>query len=232
MTASSITDWKLVSKVLAGIIVLSLIPMLWFAYQAIHITNISKDLVDPSSLIVSQVRDVSELTTAMFEMDAVVPVSEKGNVGIASKLLYIAHGNVRVGVDLSEFQADDVQVEGDKISVTLPALKVLDSKLDLEHSNVYSYDRGFSGWGPDVVKLQGQAQREAIKKVEEAACQNWLIKTASDRVEKTVEHLLSQVLKDRGYREIIVKAQLPSEGSCSGSPVKLSSVRTSSYLVV
>ncbi len=223
MTASSIRDWKLVS-VVTGIIVLLLVVVLWLAYQVIHITSTSKDLVDPGSLIVRQVRDVSELTTAMFEMDAVVPVSETGliivNIPITkSKLLYIAHGNVRVGVDLSEFQADDVQVEGDKITVTLPALKVLDSKLDLDHSKVYSYDRGFLGWGPDVVNLQAQAQREAIKKVEEAACQNWLIKTASDRVEKTVEHLLSQVLKDRGYREIIVKAQLPAEGSCSKSQV-------------
>jgi hypothetical protein len=223
MTASSIRDWKLVS-VVTGIIVLLLVVVLWLAYQVIHITSTSKDLVDPGSLIVRQVRDVSELTTAMFEMDAVVPVSETGliivNIPITkSKLLYIAHGNVRVGVDLSEFQADDVQVEGDKITVTLPALKVLDSKLDLDHSKVYSYDRGFLGWGPDVVNLQAQAQREAIKKVEEAACQNWLIKTASDRDEKTVEHLLSQVLKDRGYREIIVKAQLPAEGSCSKSQV-------------
>lgn len=219
MTASSIRDWKLVS-IVTGIIVLLLVVVLWLAYQFIHITSTSKDkgLVDPGSLIVHQVRDVSELTTAMFEMDAVVPVSEKTRWG-ESKLLYIAHGNVRVGVDLSEFQADDVQVEGDKISVTLPALTVLDSKLDLEHSKVYSYDRGFLGWGTDVVNLQAQAQREAVKKVEEAACQNWLIKTASDRVEKTVEHLLSQVLKDRGYREIIVKAQLPAEGSCSKSQV-------------
>lgn len=220
MTASSIRDWKLVSKVLAGIVVVSLIVGLWLAYQIIQITSTSKDPVDPGSLIVRQVRDVSELTTAMFEMDAVVPVSETGPIIVnipltKSKLLYIAHGNVRVGVDLSEFQADDVQVERDKITVTLPALKVLDSKLDLDHSKVYSYDRGILGWGPDVVNLQGQAQREAVKKVEEAACQDWLIKTASDRVEKTVEHLLSQVLKDRGYREIIVKAQPPSEGSCS-----------------
>ncbi len=219
MTASSSRDLKLVS-IVTGIIVLLLVVVLWLAYQVLHITSTSKDLVEPASLIVRQVRDVSELTTAMFEMEDVVPVSEKGKVGIASRLLYIAHGNVRVGVDLSEFQADDVQVEGDKISVTLPALKVLDSKLDLDHSKVYSYDRGFLGWGPDVVNLQAQAQREAIKKVEEAACQNWLIKTASDRVEKTVEHLLSQVLKDRGYREIIVKAQPPSEGSCSRAQVQ------------
>ncbi|MDE7523246.1 hypothetical protein, partial [Ligilactobacillus salivarius] len=63
------------------------------------------------------------------------------------------------------------------------------------------------------------AQREAIRKVEEAACQNWLIETASDRVEQTVEHLLSQILKYRGYREIIMKAQLPPEGSCVKSHV-------------
>lgn len=49
------------------------------------------------------------------------------------------------------------------VPVTLPTLKVLDSKLDLEHSKVYSYDQGFLGWGPDVVNLQAQAQREAIK---------------------------------------------------------------------
>ncbi len=221
MTASSIRNVTLVS-IVTGIFVLLLIIVVWFTYQFSH--GISKPIVDPGSLIVRQVREVSELTTAMLEMDAVVPVSDKrhiiAHIPLAeSKLLYIAHGNVRVGVDLSEFQADDVQVEGDTISVTLPALKVLGSKLDLDHSSVYSYDRGFLGWGPDVVDLQGQAQREAVKKVEAAACQPWLIKTASDRVEKTVEHLLSQVLKDRGYREIIVKAQPPSEGSCSRTHV-------------
>lgn len=211
MTGSSIRDSNLVSKVLAGTIVLLLIVLLWLFYQISHLTSSSKEIVDPGSLIVRQVRDVSELTTAMFEMDAVVPVSEKGRI-TKSKLLYIAHGNVRVGVDLREFQADDVQVEGDKITVNLPPLKVLDSKLNLEHSSVYSYDRGFLGWGPDVVNLQAQAQREALQKVEEAACQSWLIKAASDRVQKTVEHLLSQVLKDK---QIIVNAPVPVEGTCT-----------------
>ncbi len=218
MTASSTRDSNLVSKVLTGVVAILLIVVLWLAYQLNQTTASTKVIEDPGTLIVRQVRDVSELTTAMFEMDTVVPVSEKGRI-TNSKLLYIAHGNVRVGVDLREFQADDVQVEGDKITVTLPPLKVLDSKLDLEHSSVYSYDRGLLGFGPDVVNLQAQAQREALKKVEEAACQSWLLKTASDRVQKTVEQLLSQVLKDRGYKDIIVNAPLPAEGSCATSNV-------------
>lgn len=218
MIANPIKSPDLVTKVLAGMVIFLIIVVLWlFVYPIRRDSNATAPFPDPGSLIVRQVRDVSELTTAMFEMDTVVPVSEKGLIA-QSKLLYIAHGNVRVGVDLSEFQADDVQVEGKKISVTLPPLKILDSKLNLEHSSVYSYDRGFLGWGPDVVTLQAQAQRDALKKVEQAACQSWLIKTASDRVQKTVESLLSQVLKDRGYTEIIVKSQLPSESSCSGAP--------------
>lgn len=67
-----------------------------------------------------------------------------------------------------------------------------------------------------MVNLQAQAQREAIKKVEAAACQSWLIKIASDRVQQTVKHLLGQILN--GY-EITVKTQLSSEGSCVKSNV-------------
>jgi Protein of unknown function (DUF4230) len=211
MTVGLIKDSNTLNKVLMGVLVILVVLLLWFGYRPFIKPGLVD--VDPSSIVVRQVRDVSELTTATFEMDAVVPVSEKGLFILASKLLYIAHGNIRVGVNLNEFQAGNVEVEGNKITVTLPPLKILDSKLDLEHSSVYSYDRGFLGWGPDVVKLQAQAQREAIRKVEKAACQDWLIKEASDRVEKTVDHLLSQVFKDKGYK-IIVKAQLPAEGSC------------------
>ena len=212
MTASSISNSNSTSKILVGVVVLLSTLVLWLVYQVFHPVDVTDPVVDLSPLVVQQVREVSELTTAIFEMDAVVPVSEKGFLA-ESKLLYIAHGNVRVGVDLSEFQTDNVQVEEDKITVTLPPLKVLDSKLDLDHSSVYSYNRGSLGWGPDVVNLQAQAQHEAIRKVEEAACQNWLIKTVSERVQQTVEHLLSQVLNSRGYK-ITVEAQLPPEGSC------------------
>lgn len=220
MTASSLKDTNLWNRVLIGALVGAIVALLGVLGVVFYTNQLKNPSIgDPGSLIVRQIKDVSELTTAMFEMDAVVPVTEKGFLNLESKLLYVAHGNVRVGVDLKEFQNTDVQVEGDKITVTLPPLKVLDSKLDLAHSSVYSYDRGFLGWGPDVVNLQAQAQREALKRVEKAACQNWLIKTASERVEKTVEHLLSQVLKNQGYQEIIVKAQLPSEDSCSTSQV-------------
>lgn len=202
------------TKALVGGIIILLVLLSWLIYQKL---DLAREPIEPGPVIVHQVREVSELTTAMFEMDTVVPISEKWGLS-ESKLLYIAHGSVRVGVELEKFQADDVQVKGSEIIVTLPPLQVLDSKLDLDHSSVYAYDRGFLGWGPDVVNLQAQAQREALRKVEESACQGWLIKVASDRVQKTVDHLLTQALGDRGYK-VTVESQPPSEGSCIKSNV-------------
>lgn len=216
MIVSPIVHFKPIVKILSGAIVILLAIVLILGYQISRSTPASTELQNPSSLIVRQVREVSELTTATFAMETVVPVSEKESILgfdlLESNLLYIAHGNVRVGVDLSEFNSDSVEVEGDTITVNLPPLKILDSKLDLEHSSVYSYDRGLLGAGPDVVNLHTQAQRQALRKVEESACQGWLIKTASDRVQKNVEHLLDAVLKERGYR-VIVNTQI--EGSCA-----------------
>lgn len=213
MITSPIKDSSLTTKLLAGSVLLLVVAILWLFFRLGH--GVSTPSSDTSSLIVRQVKDVSELTTAIFEMDAVVPVSDKGFLG-ESKLLYIAHGNVRVGIDLSEFQSNDVQIEGEKVVVTLPELKILGSNLDLDHSSVYSYDGNiFTRQGKKAVKLQSQAQREALKKIEEAACRNWLMQTAGDRVQKTVEHMLSQILTDRGYKKIVVKAQIPLEGACS-----------------
>ena len=214
MLANSIKDTSRITKIVIVINFCLVFALLWLGIYTLWPAQIDESTTDTSSIIVRQVRDVSELTTAIFEMDTVVPVKDK-TIITESKLLYIAHGNVRVGIDLGEFSKDNIKIDGDKIAVYLPPLKVLDSKLDLYHSSVYSYDKGFLGLGPEVVNLQSDAQRQALKKVEEAACQDWLIKAASDRVEKTVDHLLSQILKDRGYREIIVKTQTSETASCS-----------------
>jgi Protein of unknown function (DUF4230) len=213
MTASSIKESNSVNQLLAAVIAILLGIILFLQTQASHVSAPSKT-ENPGSLIVHQVRDLSELSTATFEMDAVVPVSDKKFLA-ESKLLYIAHGSVRVGIDLSEFQPEQVQIEGEKITVMLPPLKILGSNLDLEHSSVYSYDRGFLGRGPDVIELQAQAQREALRKIESAADQSWLRQTAVERVQKTVGHLLNQVLRDRGYREIVVKVRFPVEEKSS-----------------
>lgn len=177
----------------------------------------SEPQVDVRSVVVQQLRGASELTTAIFAMEAVVPTKSDrtlaGYVIGSTNLLYIAYGEVRAGVDLAELTPENIQLTGDNaIQVTLPPPKILDSKIDLSKSNVFDYSRGFLGLGPDAApELQEKAQQEALAKIEEAACSENLLAEANRRAEVTV----SQLLSTAGFETVTVTTQPPTNSACA-----------------
>ncbi|UBF26770.1 DUF4230 domain-containing protein [Kovacikia minuta CCNUW1] len=171
--------------------------------------------VDVQSVVIQQVRNASELTTAVFTMEAVVPTSQDSNIGGfvlgTTKLLYIAHGQVQAGVDLSQLTPENVQVGSDRIQIQLPPPTILDSKIDVSRSSVYDYNRGMLGLGPDVApQLQALAQQEALKKIITAACSDGVLTKASDRAKLVV----TQLLATTGYKAVAVEVQPPAPDAC------------------
>lgn len=151
--------------------------------------------VDVRSVVVKQIQDASELTTAVFTMEAIVPTKQDANVGGfvlgTTKLLYVAYGQVRAGVDLSQIQPTDIQTTGNQINIKLPAPQLLDSKIDVNRSNVYDYDRGFLGLGPDAAPtLQSLAQQQALSRITAAACQEGILNRANIRAKLVVSQLV------------------------------------------
>ncbi|NJL46647.1 MAG: DUF4230 domain-containing protein [Leptolyngbyaceae cyanobacterium SM2_5_2] len=173
--------------------------------------------VDVRSIVDQTLRGASELTTAIFAMEAVVPTQSDRTLGGyvigSTQLLYMAYGEVRAGVDLAQISVADVEFEGDAaIQVTLPPPQILDSKLDLSKSNVYDYDRGLLGLGPDnAPALQEQAQQEALSKIEAAACTEGLLEAANQRAEVVVKQLLSTT----GFQSVTVVTQPPDKSACA-----------------
>jgi hypothetical protein len=173
-----------------------------------------KPQVDVRS-VVSQVRNASELTTAIFTMEAVVPTRQDRTVGGytlgSTTLLYLAYGEVRAGVDLKNLTSANVQIVNEKIQLQLPPPRILDSKIDVNRSSVYHYDRGFLGLGPDSApQLQTLAQQETLKKIVTTACNKGVLQQANDRAQLVVEKLLNTA----GYKQVEVKVQSPPPGSC------------------
>ncbi|GAB4141856.1 MAG: hypothetical protein Fur0046_18060 [Cyanobacteria bacterium J069] len=173
--------------------------------------------VDVQSIVVQQVRAVSELTTAVFAMQAVVPASRDRTFGGytigQTTLLYIAYGEVRAGVDLSQISPADVQIAGQAVSLRLPPPRILDSKIDVNRSKVYDYDRGFLGLGPDVApELQEIAQRQTLQEIIATACDQGILQTASDRAQVAITQLLSTA----GY-QVTVVPQPPTADACSAT---------------
>lgn len=172
--------------------------------------------VDVRSIVIRQVRGASDLTTAVFTMEAVVPTSKNQAIGGfilgQTTLLYIARGEVRAGVNLGELKAESVQVTGNQIRLLLPVPRILDSKIDVSRSTVYDYDRGFLGLGPDVApELQAQAEQQALQKIFLTACNEGILTQANERARLVVTQLLSTA----GYREVTVDTQPVPLDACS-----------------
>lgn len=174
--------------------------------------------VDVQTVVVQQIRGASELTTAIFTMEAVVPTSSTRTIANyevgKTTLIYIANGEVRAGVDLSEIAPEDIQASGDILRVTIPAPKIIDKKIDVNQSKVFDYNRGFLNLGPDrAPELQDQAQEVALQRLIMAACQQGILHQASDRAELVV----SQLLQNTGFEQVIVESQPFANTACAAA---------------
>lgn len=178
----------------------------------------SPPVVSVPTMVVNQIQGVSELTTAVFTMESIVPTEQDrkfGNFTVGTtRLLYIAQGEVRAGVDLSQLTAEDVQVNEaeNSVIVTIPPAKILDHKLDINRSRVYDYDRGFLNLGPDVApQLQSLAQQKTLEKVVSAACEQGILEQARDRAELTIQELLTA----NNYQQVTVISEASSDSFCT-----------------
>src|SRR5215203_4581610 len=96
------------------------------------------------------IKRLNELATA--EMTAQVVVTEQQDVRIFSQplpqfltgqeALFIARGEVEAGIDLDDIQADDVRVDGKRVTLHLPKARILDTNLNEDKTKLYDWDRG------------------------------------------------------------------------------------------
>jgi Protein of unknown function (DUF4230) len=170
--------------------------------------------VEISSVILARIRGVSELTTAIFVMEAIVPTSQAQKIGgftiAETKLLYIANGEVKAGINLQKITSEAVKIDGNRLQIQLPAPEILDSKIDVTRSRVYDYDRGFLGLGPDVApELQTLAQKETLTKIIATACDRGILQEANEKAQLS----LTQLLQTSGYQRVEVSATEPEKCS-------------------
>ncbi|OKH17301.1 DUF4230 domain-containing protein [[Limnothrix rosea] IAM M-220] len=175
--------------------------------------------VESPTLIVQQIRGVSELTTTVFAMETVVPASQTRQLGDLvvgeSRLLYVAYGEVRAGIDLSTLTDDAVKTDGDRLVVTLPEPKILDKKIDVERSRIYDYDRGFLNLGPDKIpELLEFTQRDTLNRLAIHACNQGIFGQANEQAEVALAGLLSNT----GFATVDIETTKPAV--CGGNQIK------------
>ena len=174
--------------------------------------------INNSALVVERLQDLQELTTTVQTMEKIVPTSaarKLGDIPIATtQLLYIARGKIRAGVDLGELTKEDIKIDRQTIEIKLPTPEILDTKIDVNNSRVYDYDRGFLNLGPDVApQLQTLAQRNTLQEMVDTACEGGILNNANLKAKDSI----SQLLTNLGYSQVKVKTTLPNSCGFSNS---------------
>ena len=144
------------------------------------------------SQIVDRLRTVSELHAGIASIQIVVASSDAKQVlGMeigSTKLLYIAVGQVRAGVDLSKLDEACIRESPGGTVIALPAPEILDAKIDVEKSYVYDVRESLA-FAPDSIQLHEAAQKHALKQIVDAALDCGILDAAAQQAKWIVESL-------------------------------------------
>jgi len=154
--------------------------------------------------ILEKLRTVNELHTGIAMVQTIVTNSEgRRLLGVeigSTKLLYVAVGQVRAGIDLSKLTADSIINRNGRLSVMLPQVEILDAKLDVENSYVYDVRRSVV-LAPDAVELHADAQRKALDEITTTATRCGILEMAEDQAKNVLGALLGMM----GFSEVHIE---------------------------
>jgi len=153
--------------------------------------------------VVRQIQQLQRLETVSYTMDKIIS-GERGNAYLpkflaGDRLLLVVHGEVVGGINLAGLRPGDVLVQGQKVSIHLPAAEVFSTRIDNARTRVYSRDTGlFSSPDPN---LESEVREEAERQLQQAALQDGILKTAADNARSTV----SGMLRGFGFHEVDIR---------------------------
>jgi Protein of unknown function (DUF4230) len=149
--------------------------------------------------VVRQIQQLQRLETVSYTMDKIIS-GEHANAYLpkflaGDRLLLVVHGEVIAGINLAGLRPSDVLIQGQKVSIHLPAAEIFSTRIDNTRTKVYSRDTGlFSSPDPN---LESEVREEAERQLKQAALQDGILQTAADNARSTI----SGMLKGFGFHE-------------------------------
>ncbi len=145
--------------------------------------------------VISKIQSVNRLQTVVYNVDTVINTQKEGNWYALwqdeQKGLFIAHGRVLAGVDLSLLKPEHIHISEDKkqVVITLPPAQIFETYLD--NIEVYDLQTGLFGMLNADPHIFQQAQEAGKKQVLDTACRSNILMLATDNAQKQVQSLFA-----------------------------------------
>jgi hypothetical protein len=164
---------------------------------------------EQTDTVVEQIQTLSDLVTVKYVVEKVVVLQDVRWYG-ENRVLLMAHGVVKAGIDLKRLQPGDVKVSGKTIYVHLPPPQLTDAYLDDTKSKVVDHTTGLLR---DFDKdLEQTAREEAVLDIRRAAINNGILNDASERAQLELAVFLHQA----GYDNVKFDATKPFNPPADG----------------
>jgi uncharacterized protein DUF4230 len=159
--------------------------------------------VAPTPDVVLAIQNLAKLESVTFHMERVVDLADKqkrlyGLVEAKDAILLVAVGDVIAGCDLSQIKREDVtsNFAERRVSVRLPAPKVLSASLDEKATHVFS--RSTDTLAARHEDLEARARQEALRTMQKAAEEQGI----QDKARASAEGAVRGLLEAAGFKEI------------------------------
>lgn len=145
--------------------------------------------------VIREVQPLSEIVTVKYVLERVVILEDVKWYG-ENRVLLLAHGVVKAGMDLKRLQPGDITIQGDRISLKLPGAQITDAYLDDKASQVIDHTTGLlRAFDKD---LERNARQNAVDDIARAARQAGILAEA----EKRAQSELSALFKRAGFATV------------------------------
>jgi hypothetical protein len=181
----------------------------WIGFKLTRLAASSKPHEESTSTVIRQVQTLADLVTVKYVVEKVVildapPQSALGQfVQGDNRVLMLAHGIVKAGIDLKHLAPGDVTISGRSIRIQLPPAQITDAYLDDSQTKVIDWKQGFlRSFDKD---LEQTARQMAVDDIRRAARTDGILDEATQRAQLQ----LAVFFQKAGFEHVEFPGQSP-----------------------
>ncbi len=153
----------------------------------------------PAVAVVKEIQTLSQLVTVQYVIEKVVVEEDVRWFG-ENRVLLVAHGVVKAGVDFKRLKPEDIFVSQGQVQIRLPPAQFLDAYLDESKTQVIERSTGLLRMFDK--DMETVARQNAVMDIRRAAREAGILAEAEERARTQIEALLLRL----GFESVEISA--------------------------